>query len=81
MTHRGPFQPLPFCDSVSHSLLQIRYPNGSLPGRRNEKGQGYQCPTAESNEASVGYMGDGCPHLNITYGSILQEVSKVLGHL
>ena len=32
MTHRGPFQPLLFCDSVnSVHLSQVKWPNSSLP--------------------------------------------------
>ena len=33
MTHRGPFQPPPFCDSVSEALPRVAEPRSYQPGQ------------------------------------------------
>jgi len=46
MTHRGPFQPLPFCDSVIQPLL-----GSSIPAREElwcGKGKNKDLPTARA---------------------------------
>jgi len=62
MTHRGPFQPLPFCDSV---ILSVTARDWWNPGRTGEKASASFLTDAVSLKTQHSIITNG--HIFLTY--------------
>ena len=78
MTHRGPFQPQPFCDSVSRALADFivhLLAESSLKNQRSSSGA-----VTRSEERMPGALllgrntgGSPCPRAEASYGHVLSS--------